>query len=101
MVTNQESHYPNSNSEVQELPVNDPDHESAVDENSYTLQDQKRVNSDDDTVAASHDQILDRLEEQSALFILELKNRHKLTQAATQGLIEGSTNLIQVQLQCN
>ena len=37
-----------------------------------------------------------RLKEASALFILGSKERFKLTQVATQGIIEGATNLMQV-----
>ncbi len=44
--------------------------------------------------------VMKRLEERSALFVLELKECHKITQAAIQGIIEGTTNLMQVSLIC-
>lgn len=43
--------------------------------------------------------ILHRLAVTSALFILGLKEQHRLTQVATQAIIEGVTNLMQVSLQ--
>lgn len=39
---------------------------------------------------------LTRLATSSALFVLGIKEQHKLTQVATQGIIEGVTNLMQV-----
>ena len=40
--------------------------------------------------------VIERLKEACALFILGTKERFKLTQVATQGIIEGVTNLMQV-----
>lgn len=42
------------------------------------------------------DDTLSRLQHASALFILEIKEKHKLTQVATQGIIEGVTTLMKV-----
>jgi hypothetical protein len=39
------------------------------------------------------------LKKRSALFILGSKERFKLTQVATEGIVEGVTNLMQVQLE--
>jgi len=39
---------------------------------------------------------LQRLSRLSALFLLEIKEKYRLTQVAIQGMIEGMTNLIQV-----
>ena len=40
--------------------------------------------------------VIGQLKKASALFILGSKERFKLTQVATQGIIEGTTNLMQV-----
>lgn len=42
--------------------------------------------------------VMEELKKNSALFILGSKERFKLTQVATQGIIEGVTNLMQVHL---
>ena len=47
---------------------------------------------DDDSYGNS----LKELQDKAAIFILELKERYRLTQVATQGIIEGTTNLLQV-----
>ena len=45
----------------------------------------------------SYEDIVKRLQEMSALFILGIKEKYKLTQAAVQGIQEGVTNLMQVE----
>ena len=42
----------------------------------------------------------DKKERAAATFVLAIKEKHKLTQMATQGVIEGTTNLNQVTLAC-
>ena len=57
-------------------------------------------NADADTTANDVDLdfslVLEGLQKKSALFILEIKERYRLTQAAVEGIIQGATGLIQV-----
>lgn len=49
----------------------------------------------------SEEDIAGKIQKDSALFILGLKEKYKLTQTATQGVIEGVTNLMQVRMIIN
>ena len=76
-----------------------------LDESNYTDNDESHDNSDDDFTeendwsnAEQHDNIIDAtttLKISSALFILKLKEKQKLTQVAVQQIIEGVASLFQ------
>ena len=58
----------------------------------------ERNDSSEPTCVQSHSSVRDLMQKSAALFIMGLKEKHKLSQAAVQSIISGATSLHQLQL---